>query len=125
MTGRPRYKGVDLPSLRIDEVTWSEAAAEHVRSRPERQTGQPTLEPEWCTEAALDPRRVVRVAGSANPATASLKVVGFSPSAFGRGDLLKVWLWSDDPLDETWNGGSGAPANDSDRRAYAKGVQNE
>lgn len=125
MEGRPQYKGVDLAALQIDGIAWSEEASDHVRSRPQRQHGQPSLEPEWCTEAALDPRRIVRVAGADKPETASLKVVGFSPSAFGRGEVLKVWIWSDDPHGRTWNGGSGVTANNADRRLYIQGGQSE
>jgi hypothetical protein len=120
MTDGRVYKGVALSALRIDEVTWSDAAADHVRSRSQRQPGVPGLEPEWCTEAVLDPNRLVRLAGADKPDSASLKVVGWSPSAFGKGELLKVWVWSDDPHETCWRGASGVIANDSDMRMYRR-----
>lgn len=110
------YKGVPLGALRIDEVVWTDERAEHIRSRSQRQPGDLNVEPEWATEAALDPERVVRVAGS-DPSTQSLKVIGRSVGAGAV--LLKVWIWSDDPKgSSTWNGGSASMANPADAKRY-------
>jgi hypothetical protein len=66
--------------------------------------------------AALDPDRLVRVAGSGS--TASLKIIGHSE---GAGRLRKLWVWSDEPDDsDEWNGGSAAAANDSDTKRYTE-----
>ena len=112
------YKGVPLGDLVIEEVMWTPDAAEHLRTRTDRyQPGETNIEPEWATEAALDPYRVVRVA-THEDRTAALKVIGFSKSALGEGRLLKVWIWSDDPTKPTWDGASACLANDSDRRRY-------
>lgn len=114
-----QYKGVPLEELKIETIAWTEDRAEHVRLRPGRQSGGTALEPEWATEAALDPLRIIRVAGTEKPETSSLKVIGESRSF---GGLLKVWIWSDEPATSgTWNGGSACVATDSDRRGYAKG----
>ena len=113
------YKGVPLRDLRIEAITWTEDAANHIRSRTTR-TGRPgefDVEPEWATEAALDPRRIVRLARPNDPTTQSLKVVGYSDSAMR---LLKVWIWSDSPGEPDWYGGSAAEANESDERLYWK-----
>lgn len=114
------YKGVPLGDLYIEAVTWTEERAEHIRSRTVRYgSGETNLEPEWATEAALDPDRTVRVAGDKEE-TSSLKVVGYSQSFNG---LLKVWIWSDEPQTSSmWNGGSAAAANDTDIRRYENGA---
>lgn len=114
----PTYKGVPLSRLHIEDVLWTEERAEHIRTRSTR-TGSAAafdVEPEWATEAALDPERIVRVAAVDDPTTQSLKIVGWSPSA---GRLLKVWVWSDAPATSgRWNGGSAALANESDAKRY-------
>ncbi len=107
-----------LDELQIDAIAWTEDRAEHVRLRPRRQPGSAVVEPEWATEAALDPSRVIRVAGTQKPETASLKVIGESR---GFGGLLKVWIWSDEPSTSgTWYGGSACVATNSDRRKYER-----
>ena len=106
------YKGVGLRELRINAVSWTEERAEHLR-RSRRNPDERDIECEWATEAALDPSRVVVVAGAGE--SASLKVVGWSDGAL---ILLKVWIWSDDPTRDEWNGGSAAPANGTDEKRY-------
>ncbi len=114
------YKGIALNDLEINVVAWAEARKEHIRSRTTRYEGTETdIEPEWATEAALDPQRVVRVAGNAEE-TSSLKVIGYSASVPPSGDVLKVWIWSDDPESGEWNGASACIANASDRKKYGK-----
>jgi hypothetical protein len=113
-----QYKGVPLEELRIDSVEWTPEREHHIRTRTERYgQNDKDIEPEWATEAALDPDRVLRVAGD-EEATSSVKVVGYSRSAFGTGHLLKVWIWSDDPSSPVWSGGSATVANTSDTRRY-------
>lgn len=116
------YKGVPMEALRIDEVIWTPERAHHIRTRSQRRAGDFDVQPEWATEGALDPHRVVRIAGN-EPATESLKVIGRSTAAAGAlGEeqlLLKVWIWSDDPEgSSTWNGGSAAKASSSDVAQY-------
>lgn len=74
---RDRYKGVPLGELRIEGVIWTPDRAAHIRTRTVRYTsGETNLEPEWANEAALDPARIVAVAGEKEE-TSSLKVVGY------------------------------------------------
>jgi hypothetical protein len=117
---RRRYKGVPLGDLRIEVVVWTDERIEHIRTRSVRYlAGEMNLEPAWADEAALDTRRVVAVAGDQEE-TSSLKVIGYSQSV---DDLLKVWIWSDEPrTSSVWNGGSASSANDSDRRRYESGA---
>ncbi|GAB3354385.1 hypothetical protein GCM10027300_21490 [Modestobacter lapidis] len=119
------YKGVPLEELRIDAVEWSAEAAQHIRTRSSRQPGDLDLEPEWVTEAALSQDRMVRLAMTGSEETASLKVVGTSAAVPGGPRLLKVWLWSDDPRDATWQVGSAALANSSDQRRHGERNRNE
>jgi hypothetical protein len=111
------YKGVRLEDLRIERVEWDDEASEHIRTRRARKGPAETdIEPEWATEAALADIRLVAVAPSDSPDTASLRVVGYSE---GASALLKVWLWSDDPSGSaTWNGASACLANVSDIRKH-------
>lgn len=113
-----RYKGVPLEQLRIDGIEWTPERQQHIQTRTERYgPNERNIEPEWATEAALDPDRLIQVAGN-EEATSSIKVIGYSPSAFGAGHLLKVWIWSDDPASGLWFGGSASVANPSDSRRY-------
>jgi hypothetical protein len=115
------YKGVPLTDLTIDAVHWSEERIEHIRTRSLRKGPEDLdVEPEWATEAALDPRRLVRLAAvAADPAAQSLVVIGWSPGVPPAGAILKVWIWSDEPRRSgTWNGGSAAKASGTDRRRY-------
>ena len=117
------YKGVPIDVLQIDAIYWSDERAEHIRTRSKRKESEElNIEPEWATQAALDPHRRVGVPASNDPASSSLAVIGFSPDAPPSGQVLKVWIWSDEPASSgTWNGGSATLANYSARRAYEEG----
>ncbi|MGH3545046.1 MAG: hypothetical protein ACRDPW_03870 [Mycobacteriales bacterium] len=53
------YDGIPVPLLPIDEVGW-EYRAEYIRTRTVRRSVREfDVEPEWATEAALDPYRLV------------------------------------------------------------------
>ncbi len=79
-----------------------------------RNPGDFDVEPEWATEAALEPKRLAAEAG------ASLEVIGYSA---GAGRLLKVWLF---PKNEgnlhsgEWWGTSACAANAQDVRDYRR-----
>ena len=87
------YRGVALWSLVINDVEWRPAAVAHIRTRSERRrTNELDVEPEWATEAALDPFRRARESDSG-----SLEIVGLSTHApqrhrADRGRVLKVWV---------------------------------
>lgn len=106
----PAFLGIPLTELRIDAVEWVPGGVEHMRARRAEQ-GAWCPEPEWVSEAALDPRRVVRVAIPDR----SLKVIGWSGSAER---LLKTWLWPSDLEAGMWLIGSATEANTSDAKRY-------
>ena len=105
------YKGIPLEELRIESVEWTEDRAEHIRSRSIRKgTAELDVEPEWATEAALDPGRIVGLTTSE-----SIKVIGYS-GAIDR--ILKIWLFPKDLEAGDWWGASACEANGTDRRNY-------
>jgi len=82
------YFGIPLSELRIDALNWSAERAEHIRTRKERYgPNEFDIEPEWATEAALEPNRIVGLAGGLSQ---SIEVIGHSEGAQA---LLKVWLY--------------------------------
>lgn len=95
------FDGLALSELPIEEVIWSDERARHIRTRRDRKgLGEVDLEPEWATEAALDPHRLV-ARGSGR---SSIQVVGYSP---GARRVLLVWIWTKDhPPTGLWHGGS-------------------
>lgn len=118
--GNTEFEGIPYPDLPIDSVDWTHRG-EHIRTRSARYGQQEfDVEPEWATEAALDPDRIV---GRGSSPT-SVEVVGLSPAApprrasdFGR--VLKVWLVpKDHPPTGDWWGASACDANDKDRADY-------
>ena len=123
--GADTYRGLPLDELRIDAVDWAHGA-QHLRTRTDRYgSGELDLEPEWATEASLDPRRIVRATKSK-----SLEVIGWSESAPPRRDgdggrLLKVWLVPKRIDHGEWWGASACPANERDRRNYEEANANE
>jgi len=107
------YFGIPLERLLIDSVRWTPGGSEHIKTRTERHgTGEFNVEPEWATEAVLDPDRIVAPAGANSD---SLEVIGFSASA---DELLKVWIYPEDLQEGTWFGASACKANSTDRRNY-------
>jgi hypothetical protein len=65
------YDGIAIPDLRVDSVTWTAGQAEHVRTRSSRYRGAVNLEPEWATEAVMDPKRRFGLAQRARQARES------------------------------------------------------
>lgn len=107
------YFGVPLERLKIESVYWSADRSEHIRTRSVRYgTNELDVEPEWATEAAMDPKRIVAPAGANSD---SLEVIGYSSSA---GELLKVWIYPEDLDEGSWLGASASRANSTDRRNY-------
>ncbi|MDP8928577.1 MAG: hypothetical protein M3O70_08400 [Actinomycetota bacterium] len=107
-----------LEDLTIESVDWTHRA-EHIRTRSERYgRSELDVEPEWATEAALEPNRLIDRASER-----SIVVIGLSLSAPPRhpqdeGRLLKVWLVPKDLDLGDWWGASACEANASDRRQY-------
>lgn len=115
------FEGIPYADLRIDSIDWLHRA-EYIRTRSQRKGSREfDVEPEWATEAALDPRRLV---GRGSSET-SVQVVGWSSSAPGRppgttGRVLKVWLVPKDhpPSSGDWWGSNACDGNGANRRAY-------
>jgi hypothetical protein len=111
----PTYFGVLLGDLEINEVMWPDPG--HITSRAERK-GQPremNVEPEWATEAALDPHRLLRLP-SQQPSR-SLIVVGWSD---GAGAVLRVFIVPVDLATGVWAGATAAKASKRIDRRYWK-----
>jgi len=110
------FDGIPLSELPIDEVAWSEERAKHIRTRAERKgPAEINIEPQWASEAALDPNRLVR-RGSGRE---SVEVLGYSPSARR---MLLVWIYTTEhPPSGVWQGGSAIAAGRRLRAAYWEG----
>ena len=117
------FEGIPYADLRIDSIDWLHRA-DHIRTRSKHYgPNEFDVEPEWATEAALDPLRLI---GSGSSKT-SVQIVGWSASAPGRapgtgGRVLKVWLVPKDhpPSSGDWWGASACDGNQADRRAYGR-----
>lgn len=113
------YFGIPLERLRIESVHWSPETSDHIKTRSARHgPNEFDVEPEWATEAAMDPKRIVAPAGANSD---SLEVIGFSSSA---GELLKVWIYPEDLEAGNWLGASASKANSTDRRNYKEVNEN-
>jgi hypothetical protein len=109
------FDGLPYARLPIDGIDWRHRG-ERLRRRAvlARARGDAALEPEWATEAALDPRRLVGGAGGRSHL--SVRVVGHSRSA---GMLLTVVLVPKRrPPDGEWWGATAWTADEPQRRAY-------
>jgi len=118
--GEPTFLGIPFGELPRESVDWTHRA-EHIRARSARKGPQEfDVEPEWATEAGLDPEALIGPGSS----TTSVEVIGYSPSApsrdaQGQGRVLKVWLVpKGDPPTGDWWGASACDANDEDVAAY-------
>lgn len=74
------YDGIPVADLRVDSVAWTPEQAEHIRTRSRRYPGAFDIEPEWATEAALDPRRRFGL-DPASKTGEGIRVIGRSASA--------------------------------------------
>jgi hypothetical protein len=116
-----RYRGRALADLVIIDIEWSEWSARHLQSRTTRYPDNPdemNLEPEWATEAALDPF------GRLSVSKEQLRVLGLSPSAppaadsTRRGRVLRVILKARDMDDGYWTGVTAMPASTAASQYY-------
>ena len=111
----PRYRGRRLGDLEVIDVTWSEWSAGHLRTRRARypdDQDELDIEPEWASEAALDPERWLSVTKEND-----LRATGWSlhahPATWShrRGRVLRVVLKPIDIDDGYWSGVTAAPAS--------------
>lgn len=113
MEDGPTYRGIPLEDIEIEGVMWTDEQAEHLRTRTIRYgPGETNLEPEWATEAALDPFGQVRLPKGESH---SLIVIGWSYSARR---VLKVFIHPIDLQAGLWAGGSAAKVKDSVAKRY-------
>jgi hypothetical protein len=54
--GEDTYDGIRVSELHIDSVEWTPEQADHIRTRSKRYQDALDIEPEWATEAVLDPK---------------------------------------------------------------------
>jgi hypothetical protein len=116
------YEGIPVGRLLVNEVDWVHRG-EHIRTRTVRYADRPDefdVEPEWATEAALDPRSARATTGGK-----SLEIIGWSISAPPRqkgegGRLLKVWVVPKHLSNGSWWGASACDASESDRKSYGE-----
>ncbi|MBO0686688.1 MAG: hypothetical protein J2P45_26375 [Candidatus Dormibacteraeota bacterium] len=109
------YDGIAYEELPLEAVDWSERD-EYIRRRSERKAlpNEFDVEPEWATEAVMEPNRVVGPGRSRSGAT--IRVIGYSP---GAGRLLTVLLLGkDEPVGGEWWGVDAWASSDRDMREY-------
>lgn len=113
--GPDSYDCIPYEELPIDSVDWQHRG-DYIRQRSIRKN-QPNafdVEPEWATEAALDPEGLVGDGGSDSGET--IKVVGHSA---GAGRVLTVLLLpKDHPPAGDWWGVNAWAASSTDERRY-------
>jgi hypothetical protein len=84
------YDGIPVSELRLDSVEWSPEQADHIPTRSKRYPGALDIEPEWATEAVLDPKaRLGR--DPASKTGESIRATGWSA---GAGRVLTVILFT-------------------------------
>jgi hypothetical protein len=109
------YDGIPVSELRLDSVEWSPAQADHIRTRSSRYPGALNIEPEWATEAALDPRaRIGR--DPASKTGESIRVTGWSAAATRV--LTVILLPAAHPPDGEWLGATAWTTKGRDLRDY-------
>lgn len=115
MTEEETYDGIGIADLRVDSVSWTPAQAEHVRTRSGRYPGAFDIEPEWATEAALNPGRRFGL----DPASKSgegIRVIGRSEAA-GRA-LTVILIPEEHPPAGAWPGVTAWAARGRDLREH-------
>jgi hypothetical protein len=109
------YHDVPLGDLYINDVEWGTDEADHIRHRAERkdQPGEMNIEPEWATEAAVDPFAIRRLPNQ--QPSRSLIVAGWSEAAQA---VLRVFIIPVDLGAGRWQGTTAAKAADRVARQY-------
>jgi hypothetical protein len=118
MPDEESYDGIAVPDLRIDSVEWTTEQAEHIRTRSSRYAGAFDIEPEWATEAALNPSRRFGL-DSGSKTGEGIRVVGRS-QATGR-VLTVILIPEEHPPEGGWLGVTAWVANGRDLREYELG----
>jgi hypothetical protein len=115
LSDEPRYRGRPLGDLQVIEIGWPDWCAQHIQTRTSRYPDDPDeldIEPEWATEAALDPHGRLSLTKEND-----LRVTGWAEHAPAAswsqrtGRVLRVVLKPVDIDDGQWSGFTAAPAS--------------
>jgi hypothetical protein len=118
MPDEESYDGIAVPDLRIDSVVWTAEQAEHIRTRSSRYAGAFDIEPEWATEAALNPSRRFGLDPGSKTGE-GIRVVGRSQAA-GR-VLTMILIPEEHPPEGGWVGVTAWVDKGRDLREYELG----
>jgi hypothetical protein len=109
------YDGILVSELRIESVQWLPEQAEHIQGRSTRYPGAFDIEPEWATEAALDPWARIGL----NPSSKTGQGVRVTGWSAGAGRILTVILLpAARPPSEMWLGATAWVTTGRDLRDY-------
>ncbi|HEX6521504.1 MAG TPA: hypothetical protein VF070_16110 [Streptosporangiaceae bacterium] len=115
MSEEPRYRGFRLDELQVTLINWPEWCTHHIQTRRDRYPDDPeelNIEPEWATEAALDPHGKLSLTREND-----LRVTGWTPNAPAatwserQGRVLRVVLKPIEITEGYWSGFTAAPAS--------------
>jgi hypothetical protein len=122
LSEEPRYRGRRLSDLDIVDIEWSDWSANHISTRTTRYSDDKDeldIEPEWATEAALDPYGRLSLTQDGD-----VRVTGWTgnaPSASWSqrtGRVLRVVLKPVDINEGHWDGITAAPASQRAAEGY-------
>ncbi|MGH4019415.1 MAG: hypothetical protein ACRDT0_09310 [Pseudonocardiaceae bacterium] len=97
-------------------IEWDDEAAQHIRTRSQRYPDAVDIEPEWTTEAVIDPDRIVDEPDPLSAHANSVRVVGYSHS----GALLITVVALRDQHG-VLHGATAWPTTGKQRRQYREG----
>jgi hypothetical protein len=110
-----QYRGRRFEDLEVTDISWPDWCADHIMKRTTRYQDDPDeldIEPEWATEAALDPHRQLSLSQEND-----LRVTGWTAEAPKAswsqrpGRVLRVILKPIDIDAGHWSGFTAAPAS--------------
>jgi hypothetical protein len=109
------FDELPVAALRIDSVEWLPEQTDHIRTRSKRYPGAFNIEPEWATEAVLDPRARIGLQPASKTGEA-IQVTGWSA---GAGHVLTIILLPAAHLrDGAWLGATSWATKGRDLRDY-------
>lgn len=109
------YDGIPVSELRIDSVEWSPEQTDHIRTRSARYLDAFDIEPEWATEAALDPRARIGL----DPSSKTGEGIRVTGRSIGAGRVLTVVLLpAAHPPTGSWLGATSWVTKGRDLRDY-------
>lgn len=122
MNEEPRYRGQRLDDLQVTAISWPEWCARHISTRTTRypdNKDELDIEPEWATEAALEPYRRLSLTQE-NDVRATGWTAHAPPASWSRreGRVLRVVLKPVDIEDGHWSGFTAAPASQAAAEWY-------